>query len=121
MKLFHDYDGIGSWIGAPVVATFLLLVSLPVLLVLGLILRISAFARIWYSGRVLAASVLIVSVGVLIFGSAIGMRESYTYTNSLGDTVAATRLHSVVSLPAFLLAAFAVLYWPAESTTTPDS
>lgn len=66
-------------------------------------------------------SVLIASIVVLIFGQYLGMRESYTYTNSLGDTVTATRLHSFVSLPAFFLAAFSVLYWPAEKATTLDS
>lgn len=114
MKLFDDYDGIMSWIGAPFVATFLLAISLPVTLVLGLTRRIPCFARMWYSGRALATSVLIASIVVLVFGHPLGMRESYTYTNSLGDTVTATRLHFFVSLPAFFLAAFSVLYWPAK-------
>lgn len=121
MKVFDDYDGIMSWIGAPFVATIILAISLPVVLVLGLTRRIPCFARMWYSGRTLAMSVLIASIVVLIFGQYLGMRESYTYTNSLGDTVTATRLHSFVSLPAFFLAAFSVLYWPAEKATTLDS
>jgi hypothetical protein len=120
LKLFDDYDGIMSWIGAPLVATFLWAISLPVVLVLGLTRRISCFARMWYSGRALATSVLIASMGILIFGHSLGMRESYTYINSLGDTITATRLPSFVSLPAFFLAAFSVLYWPTEKATTPD-
>jgi hypothetical protein len=121
MKLFDDYDGIMSWMGAPFVATFLLAISLPVVLVLGLTRRIPCFARTWYSGRALPTSVLLASIGILIFGHSLGMRESYTYTNSLEDTVTATRLHSFVSLPAFFLAAFSVLYWPGEKATTLDS
>jgi hypothetical protein len=38
------------------------------------------------------------------------------YTNSLGDHVTASRLHSFASLPAFFVAAFSVLYWPAAAT-----
>lgn len=113
LKLFDDYDGIMSWIGAPIVATFLLAISLPITLVLGLSRRIPCFARMWYSGRALPTSVLITSIGVLVFGQSLGMQEAYTYTNSLEDTVTATRLHSFVSLPAFFLAAFSVLYWPS--------
>ena len=114
LKLFDDYDGIMSCIGAPFVATFLLAISLPITLVLGLIRRIPWFATMWYSGRVLATSVLITSIGVLVFGQSLGMQESYTYTNSVEDTVTATRLHSFVSMPAFFLAAFSVLYWPSR-------
>lgn len=122
MKLFDDYDGIMSWIGAPFVATIILAISLPVVLVLGLTRRIPCFSRLWYSGRVPAMSVLIASIVVLIFGQSLGMRESYTYTNSLGDTVTSTRLHSFVSLPAFFLVAFSVLYWPRrEKATTLES
>ena len=121
MKLFDDYDGIMSWIGAPFVATFLLALSLSVTLVLGLTRRVPCFARMWYSGRALATSVLTASIGVLFFGHSLGMQESYTYINSLGDTVTATRLYSFVSLPAFFLATFSVLYWPAEKATTPSS
>ena len=121
MKLFDDYDGIMSWIGAPFVATIILAISLPVVLVLGLIRRIPSFARMWYSSTVPAISILLASIVVLIFGQSLGMRESYTYTNSLEETVTATRLHSYVSLPAFFLAAFSVLYWPAEKATTLDS
>lgn len=120
LKLFDDYDGIMSWIGAPIVATVLLAISLPVTLILGMSRRIPWFARMWYSGRTLAGCVLIASIVILVFGHALGMRESYTYTNSLGDTVTATRLHSFVSLPAFFLAAFSVLYWPAGKATTHD-
>jgi hypothetical protein len=120
MKLYDDYDGIMSWIGAPVVATFLLAITLPAVLFIGLARRIRPFARVWYSSPTLAASVLLVSVGLLIFGHSLGIRESYTYTNSLEETVTSTRLHSFVSLPAFLLAAFAVLYWPSTKQTTPD-
>ena len=121
MKLFDDYDGIMSWIGAPIVATFLWAISLPVTLVLGLTRRIPCLARVWYSGRALPMTVLMASMLVLIFGHSLGMREAYTYINSLGDTVTATRLHSFVSLPAFFLAAFSVLYWPAGKASTPDS
>jgi hypothetical protein len=120
MKLFDDYDGIMSWIGAPLVATVLLAISLPVTLVLGLSRRIPWFARMWYSGRGLAGCVLIASIVILVFGRSLGMRESYTYTNSLGDIVTATRIHSFVSLPAFFLAAFSVLYWPVEKAATHD-
>ena len=118
MKLFDDYDGFMSWIGAPFVATLLWAISLPVTIDLGQARRIPRFANMWYSGRALAASVLIASIGVLVFGQSLGMREPYIYTNSLGDTVTATRLHSFASLPAFFLAAFSVLYWPADKATT---
>jgi hypothetical protein len=121
LMLFDDYDGIMSWIGAPFVATVLLAISLSITLVLGLSRRIPWFARIWYSGRALAACVLISSILVLVFGHSLGMREAYTYTNSLGDTVTATRLHSFVSLPAFFLASFSVLYWPAAKAIIRDS
>jgi len=117
MKLYDDYDGIMSWIGAPIVATFLLAVSLPIVLVLGLVRRIRPFAAFWYSRTAIATAVLVPSLGVLIFGHSLGLREPYVYTNSLGDTVTASRLHSFVSLPAFFLAAFSVLYWPAAAPT----
>jgi hypothetical protein len=117
MKLYDDYDGIMSWIGAPIVATFLLAVSLPILLVLGLVRRVRTFASFWYSGTANATIVLVASLIVLIFGHALGIREAYTYTNSLGDTITASRLHSFVSLPAFFMAAFSVLYWPAAATS----
>ena len=112
MKLFDDYDGIMSWIGAPIVATFLLVISLPVVLILGLVRRNHAFASFWYSDTTAARTSLAVSLVILTFGHAIGIREPYTYTNSLGDIVTASRLHSFVSLPAFFVAAFSVLYWP---------
>lgn len=114
MKLYDDYDGIMSWIGAPIVASFFLVISLPMLLVLGLVRRNHAFASFWYSETGIARTALVVSLMVLIFGHAVGIREAYTYTNSLGDTVTATRLHSFVSLPAFFVAAFSVLYWPSK-------
>jgi len=121
LKLFDDYDGIMSWIGAPIVATVLLAITLPLTLLLGLSRKIPWFARMWYSGRTLAGCVLIASIAVLVFGHSLGMRETYTYTNSLGDTVTATRLHSYVSLPAFFLVAFSVFYWPAGKAITHDS
>lgn len=112
MKLYDDYDGIMSWIGAPVVATFLLLIALPIVLILGLVRRNHAFASFWYSDITTARIALMVSLIILTFGHALGIREAYTYTNSLGDVVTASRLHSFVSLPAFFVAAFSVLYWP---------
>ncbi len=116
MKLYDDYDGILSLIGAPIVATFLLAVSLPIVLILGLVRKIHPFAAFWYSGTATATIALVASLGVLIFGHSLGIREAYTYTNSLGDTITASRLHSFVSLPAFFVAAFSVLYWPAAAT-----
>lgn len=98
LKLFDNYDGIMSWIGAPFVATVLLAISLPIVLVLGLSRKMPWFAKIWYSGQTPAASVLIASIVVLVLGRFLGMQEPYTYTNSFGDTVTATRLHSFVSL-----------------------
>lgn len=112
MKLFDDYDGIMSWIGAPIVATFLLVISLPIVLILGLVRRNHTFASSWYSDTTKARTALVVSLVILIFGHAVGIREAYTYTNSLGDIVTASRLHSFVSLPAFFMAAFSVFYWP---------
>ncbi len=112
MKLFDDYDGIMSWIGAPIVATFLLVISLPIVLILGLVRRNHAFATSWYSNTTTARTALVVSLVILTFGHAVGIREAYTYTNSLGDIVTASRLHSLVSLPAFFVAAFSVIYWP---------
>ncbi len=114
MKLIDDYDGIMSWIGAPILATFLLVISLPIVLLLGLVRRNHAFASSWYSDTTTARTTLVVSLGILIFGHAVGIREAYTYTNSLGDIVTASRLHSFVSLPAFFLAAFSVTYWPTK-------
>jgi hypothetical protein len=113
MKLYDEYDGIVSWIGAPIVATPLLAISLPVVLLLGLVRRNLTFASIWYSGTAISTIALVTSLVILIFGHALGIRETYTYTNSLGDTVTASRLHSFISLPAFFVAAFSVLYWPA--------
>ncbi|SKA85637.1 hypothetical protein SAMN02745166_01174 [Prosthecobacter debontii] len=112
LKLFDDYDSIMSLIGAPFVASLLLAISLPIVLVLGLCRKMPWFAKIWYSGRRPAASVLIASIVVLVFGRFLGMQEPYTYTNSVGDTVTASRLHSFVALPAFFLATFSLLYWP---------
>jgi hypothetical protein len=119
MKLVDDYDGIMSWIGAPIVATILLAITLPIVLVLGLVRRIRLFSAFWYSGTTTTKTALLVSLGVLIFGHSLGLREAYTFTNSLGDPVTASRLHSFASLPAFVLAAFSVLYWPA--TSAPDA
>jgi formate hydrogenlyase subunit 3/multisubunit Na+/H+ antiporter MnhD subunit len=112
MKLIDDYDGIMSWIGAPIVATFLLVISLPIVLILGLVRRNHAFASSWYSNTTIARTTLLFSLVILTFGHAAGIREAYTYTNSLGDIVNATRLHSFVSLPTFFVAAFSVIYWP---------
>ena len=114
MKLFDDYDGIMSWIGAPIVASFLLVISLPIVLILGLVRRNHTFASFWYSDSTAARTALVVSLVILTFGHAVGIREAYTCTNSLGDIVTASRLHSFVSLPAFFVAAFSVLYWPEK-------
>ena len=116
IKLYDDYDGIMSLIGAPIVATFLLAVSLPIVLILGLVRRMRSFGAFWYSGTATAKITLVASLVMLIFGHSLGIQEAYTYTNSLGDRVTASRLHSFVSLPAFFAAAFSVLFWPAAAT-----
>lgn len=116
ISLYDDYDGIMSWIGAPIVAIFLLAICLPIVILLGVVRRIPGFAAYWYSGTATATTVLVASLGLLIFGYTLGIRETYTYTNSFGDTLTASRLHHFVSLPAFFLAAFSILFWPKGAT-----
>ena len=85
LKLFDDYDGIMSLIGAPFVATLLLAISLPIVLVLGLCRKMPWFAKIWYSGRRPAASVLIASSWSSFLGVSLGCK-SHTHTPTLLGT-----------------------------------
>ena len=116
MKLFDDYDGFMSIIGAPIVATFLTAIVIPAVLIVGLIRSIPGFSSVWYSGTKIPTILLLTSLGVLAFGHSVGLQEPYTYTNSLGDKVDATRLNSLASVPAFFVACFCVFFWPSRRT-----
>lgn len=109
MVLVNEYDGITSFIGAPIIATFLTVIAMPLALLMGLLLRWSRARSWWYASRRPAAIILILSLLVLTFGESLGFTQTY-FDKEL--EVTGLRLHDAASTPSFLGVVFAIVYWP---------
>ncbi|MEP2776436.1 MAG: hypothetical protein ABJQ29_17040 [Luteolibacter sp.] len=109
MKLFDHYDGISSWIGAPIVATFLTLIAYPLVMLLGQFLRNPKLRELWNASCWPALTIGMASILALSFGTRFGLTESYH--DSISDSEE-LRLHAAISIPAFLALFFCIAYWP---------
>lgn len=111
LKLYDDYDGFTSVMGAPIVATVLTVLVFPVVVLLGQGLRFHALGRCWYGNPKVAVLLLTVCLVLLLYGESMGLTQT-VYEEV--DEVTRSRLPAVVSIPAFLGFLFAVTYWPGR-------
>jgi hypothetical protein len=109
IKLFDQYDGISSLIGAPIVATFLTLIAYPLVMLLGQFLRIPKLRELWNARFWPAMTIALAGILALSFGTRFGLTESYH--DSISDSEE-LRLHAAISIPAFLALFFCIAYWP---------
>ncbi len=107
--IYDHYDGISSWIGAPIIATFLSLITYPLVMLLGQSLRIPRFGKFWNASWWPALTVALVSSLALLFGTMLELTEPYH--DRVSDSTE-LRLHSAISIPAFLALFFSIAYWP---------
>lgn len=114
MSLAEYYDGILTWIGQPIMGAVFSGVTVATIALLGLLLRIPQIGRAWRKSHPLPVIIIVGGLLLLICGSTIGLTE--TYVDSETETVH-SRLHGVVSVPAFLGVIFAIAHWPTRILT----
>lgn len=103
MKLYDNYDGITSLIGAPIVATGLTVICFPVVLIVGLFLRIPILRRFWNRSIWPATTITLVSA----IGFSIGMAMEEL-------------LHPVFTISAFLGLFTSISHWPPLGKGVPS-
>lgn len=116
MALVNGYNGITSFIGAPITATFLTMIAMPLALLMGLLLRWSRARSWWYENRLPAAIILVLSLLVLTLGESLGLTQA-SFDKEL--EVTGQKLHDAASTPSLLGMIFAIVYWPGRSREQP--
>ncbi|MFZ9854921.1 MAG: hypothetical protein ACO3I0_07370 [Limisphaerales bacterium] len=105
------YDGILSLIFQPIIAVFVSAACVGVALLVGLLFRIPTLGRLWCSNRLIAVGLALLSISVMLFGSSIGLTETFTDTETGRQFVG---LHSAVGLSCYFLLIFAVANFPFQ-------
>ena len=107
-----SYDGLVSLLFQPFVAAFVSAVFVGAALLAGLILRVPPIGRVWGSDTSCAGILCVASLGVMCFGSSLGLTSGYVDPES-GHRFAA--LHPAAALASYLLLLFAITHWPVST------
>ena len=111
------YDGFPSLIIQPILAAIISGLTVGLCLLFGLMLRLPGLKQFWHSTPFLQICLLVASLGLMIFGSSIGLSEVYIDEELNRHFVG---LNSAVALSTYILVVFTLANWPIKRTATPN-
>jgi hypothetical protein len=112
------YDGPLSLIFQPIMAALVSGFCVGVSFVLGLVFKIPALGKLWNASRWTATVLAFASVCLMLFGTALGLTQTFTDPESGAKIVG---LHSGLAMASYWVLLFSIVNFPLKKPNVPQS